>query len=140
MANYCRSPVAEVLLRNRFGDEYEFFSAGISPIALPSMDPRSLKFLRDNSINHNFHTPKKINKKMLNYFDFFLAVDPFILNNLNTTYPEHKNKFRLLTTHFSDLSIVDPYKLQSEEYRKVMEDIKYISEKINLENFFNLRK
>lgn len=136
MANYCRSPVAEVLLRNRFGDEYEFFSAGISPIALPSMDPRSLKFLQDNSINHNFHTPKKINKKMLNYFDFFLAVDPLILNNLNTTYPEHKNKFRLLTTHFSDLSIVDPYKLKSNEYRKVMEDIKYISEKINLEDFF----
>ena len=49
IANYCRSPVAEVLLKTRFGDKYEFFSAGISPIAQPNMDPRSLKYLHENN-------------------------------------------------------------------------------------------
>lgn len=137
IANYCRSPVIEVLLKNRFGDEYEFFSAGISPIALPSMDPRSLEFLQENKIDHDFHNPKKINKKMLNYFDIFLAVDPFILKHLNTTYPNHKHKFRSLTMQFSDLNIVDPYKLPADGYKKVMNDIKYISDKVNLEKYFN---
>ena len=93
IANYCRSPVVENLLRERFEDKYEFFSAGISPLASPNMDPRSLKFLRENDIKHNLHTPKKINKKMLNYFDKFLAVDPYVLNHLNNKYPKFRDKF-----------------------------------------------
>ena len=59
IANYCRSPVAENLLKNRFNESYEFFSAGISPMSMPNMDPRSLKFLKENDVIHNFHTPKK---------------------------------------------------------------------------------
>jgi protein-tyrosine-phosphatase len=133
MANYCRSPVVENLLKKRFGDKYEFFSAGLLPISQPSMDPRSLEFLKENNVNHSFHTPKKINKKMLNYFDKFLAVDFYILNQLNTTYPRYKHKFCSLTKQFSDINIVDPYRLQEDEYIKIMNDIKYIAEKINLE-------
>tara|TARA_B100000925_G_C22005346_1_gene473386 strand:- start:2976 stop:3359 length:384 start_codon:yes stop_codon:yes gene_type:complete len=125
--------VIEILLRQRFGEKYEFFSAGISPIAMPSMDHRSLKFLKDYNINHGLHTPKKINRSMLNYFDKFLAVDPFVLNHLNAKYPKYKQKFRSMTMQFSDIDIVDPYKLKPYEYIKVMQDIKYISEKINLE-------
>ena len=133
IANYCRSPVTENLLKKRFGDKYEFFSAGIAPIALPSMDPRSLKFLLDHNIDHNFHNPKKINKKMLNYFDKFLAVDLFVLNQLNITYPNYKHKFHSLTSQFTDINIIDPYKFQTNEYVKVMNDIKYVAENINLE-------
>ena len=72
-----------------------FFSAGISPISQPSMDARSLKFLQDENVNHDFHTPKKINIKMLNYFDKFLAVDFYVLNQLNISYPKYKHKFCL---------------------------------------------
>ena len=133
IANYCRSPVVENLLKNRFGDEYEFFSAGISPIALPGMDPRSMKFLQDNNLDFNLHTPKKINKNMLNYFDAFLIVDFYVLNQLNTTYPKYKHKFHSLTKQFKDINIVDPYKLNDEGYLRVMTDIKLVAEKINLQ-------
>lgn len=133
IANYCRSPVAENLLRLRFDNQYEFFSAGISPIALPNMDPRSLKFLKDNNVNSGFHTPKKINTKMLNYFDKFLAVDFYVLNQLNITYPGYRNKFLSLTSQFSDINIIDPYRLQPDDYMKTMNDIRYIAEKIDLE-------
>ena len=135
IANYCRSPVIENLLRKRFGSEYEFFSSGISPISQPSMDPRSLKFLQDEDVSHDFHTPKKINLKMLNYFDKFLAVDFYVLNQLNTNYPKYKHKFCLITGQLSDISIVDPYRLQDEGYKRVMKDIKHVVENINLENF-----
>ena len=135
IANYCRSPVVENLLKKRFRDEYEFFSAGISPIALPSMDPRSMKFLQENNIDFNLHTPKKINKNMLNYFDAFLVVDFYVLNQLNITYPKYKYKFRSLTMQFQDVNIVDPYQLNDEEYLRVMTDIKFVAEKINLEEF-----
>ena len=134
IANYCRSPVVENLLKYRFKEEYEFFSAGLSPIARPNMDPRSLKFLNDNNIKHNLHTPKRINRKILDYFDVFLAVDFYVLNQLNITYPKYRHKFCLLTMQFQQLNIIDPYQFQEHEYHKIMKDIKYVAENINLED------
>ena len=133
VANYCRSPVVENLLKKRFGHKYEFFSAGMSPISQPNMDARSLKFLQNENVNHDFHTPKRVNVKMLNYFDKFLAVDFYVLNQLNIAFPKYKHKFQSLTKQFRDINILDPYHLQASEYKKVMNDIKYVSENINLE-------
>jgi len=133
IANYCRSPVAENLLKKRFGDEYEFLSAGIEPISQPNMDIRSLNFLKEKNVNHNFHIPKKVNRKMLDYFDIFLAVDFFVLNQLNISYPKYKKKFRLLNMQFSDVNLTDPYQFQANEYIKIMNNIKFITENINLE-------
>ena len=135
IANYCRSPVAENLLKKRFGTKYDFFSAGIAPIAMPNMDPRSLKFLDDSNVDLKLHTPKKINKKMLDYFDIFLTVDFLVLNQLNIAYPKYKHKFRSLTAQFREIDIIDPYKVDANEYLKVMNDIKYVAEKINLEEY-----
>ena len=135
IANYCRSPVVENLLKKRFLNEYEFFSAGISPISLPNMDPRSLRFLKENNVINNLHTKKKISKKMITYFDIFLAVDLYVLNQLNTIYPKYKNKFASLTMQFRDINIIDPYHFQPDEYKKVMNDIKYVSEQIKLDNY-----
>ena len=132
IANYCRSPVAENLLKKRFGDKYEFFSAGLTPMAQPNMDPRSLKFLKQNNIISDFHTPKKINQRMLNYFDKFLAVDLFVLNQLNVSYPKFRNKFISLSSQTNDVDIIDPYLFQEDEYDKTMLKIKYVIENINL--------
>jgi len=133
MANYCRSPVAENILRKRFGQKYEFFSAGISPVSQPNMDVRSLEFLKENNVNHDLHMPKKINKKMLNYFDIFLAVDFYVLNQLNIAYPKYKHKFQSITKQFHDINILDPYHFHADEYTKTMNNIKHVSENINLE-------
>jgi protein-tyrosine-phosphatase len=135
IANYCRSPVIEICLKKRFGDEYEFFSAGLLPISSPSMDTRSLDFLKQNDIQHPFHNAKKINKKMLNYFDYFLAVDLFVLTELNKNFPKYKHKFKLFTSQFNHLNIIDPYRLKEDEYLKIMNDIKYATENIDLQEF-----
>jgi len=133
IANYCRSPVAENLLKERFKDKYEFFSAGISPISMPNMDPRSLDFLKENNVEHNFHVPKKISNKMLNYFNKFLAVDLYVLNQMNIFYPNYRQKFFSLTAQFKDINIIDPYRFQGDGYLKVMNDIKHVVQEINLE-------
>lgn len=132
IANYCRSPVVEHMLNKRFGEKYEFFSAGISPISLPNMDPRSLKFLKENNVDHVLHTPKKVNNKMLNYFDSFLAVDLYVLNQLNMSHPKYSHKFSFLTMQFSHINIIDPFQLSDHEYLRTMNDIKYVTENINL--------
>lgn len=131
IANYCRSPVLEQLLKHKYNSEYEFYSAGISPISSASMDPRSLKFLKDIGLKPEIHMPKKISKKMLNYFDYFLAIDFFVLNELNNRYPKYKNKFLLSTAQFENLDIIDPFKFDADEYMNIMEKIKFLSDKIN---------
>ena len=70
---------------------------------------------------------------MLNYFDKFLAVDFYILNLLNTAYPKYKHKFQTLTAQFPDIGILDPYHFEADEYLKIMNDIKFVSENIDLE-------
>ena len=133
IANYCRSPVAENLLKKRFGKKYEFFSAGIAPISMPSMDPRSAKFLKKENINYALHTPKRINKRMLDYFDHFLAIDFYVLHKLNINHPNFKHKFVSFTSQFNDLSILDPFRFQDDDYLRTMNDIKHVAENIVLD-------
>ena len=134
IANYCRSPVFENILRDKYKDTYEFFSCGLSPIFEPSMDKRSIAFLESLNVKSKLHTPKRINKRILNYFDFFITVDFYVLNELNKLFPKYKNKFKLASSQFEGKDIIDPFRLDDEQYEKVMRDIQFISNKINLEN------
>jgi len=135
IANYCRSPVLENLLKNKFKDRYEFYSAGINPLYKPGMDPRSTDFLDTNGIKNIIHTPKRLNQKMVDYFDYLLAIDLFVLMELNKKFSKYKYKIKLATAEFNDIDIIDPYRFDHENYLKVMEDIKNLSKKINLDFF-----
>lgn len=132
VANYCRSPVLEALLRNRFNEKYEFYSAGLAPIVKPNMDPRSIEYLKNNGIKNIIHNPKKITKKMLSYFDYFIAVDTFVLNKLNLIYPKYKHKFFLATSNIDNIYLNDPYNMNDDEYRVIMDNIKITSDNIKL--------
>lgn len=132
IANYCRSPVLEAFLKEKFKEGYEFYSGGLAPIDKPNMDPRSVQYLEDNGIKNIIHNPKKITKKMLNYFDFFIALDSFILSRLNLTYPKYKDKFFLATSHINNINLVDPYHMNESDYKSIMDKIKITSETISL--------
>lgn len=72
---------------------------------------------------------------MLNYFDYFIAIDLFVLSKLNNTYPKFKKKFILSTSQFQNLDIIDPYLFTDFEYLEVMNIIKHVSENINLDDY-----
>ena len=99
---------------------------------MPNMDPRSIKYLDDNGIDNIIHNPRKITKQMLDYFDYFIALDQFILNKLNKSYPSHIRKFFLATAHLDNTHIIDPYKLSDEEYQYTMNNIKITADTIIL--------
>ena len=99
---------------------------------MPSMDPRSFDFLKSLDIDPPIHNPKKINEKMLHYFDYFLAVDLIVLSRLNKLYPKYTHKFRLLTSGVKNIDIIDPYRFDDEKYNEVMLLIVKMIEKINL--------
>tara|TARA_Y200000002_G_scaffold110442_1_gene90492 strand:- start:642 stop:1088 length:447 start_codon:yes stop_codon:yes gene_type:complete len=133
LANYCRSPVAEVILKNKFKNSLKVDSAGINPMVSASMDSRSVNYLKENNIVFEVHNPKKIDKKFLNSSDVIFAMDTIVLMNLNRTYKNFRHKFKLFTYKQRNLQIKDPYSLSEKEYKNVMDKIKFVVDSFQLE-------
>tara|TARA_B100001057_G_C22328830_1_gene748701 strand:+ start:27 stop:467 length:441 start_codon:yes stop_codon:yes gene_type:complete len=128
IANFCRSPVAEILLRERFGSEkYNFISAGIHPIKNIGMDDRSSKFLKSLDVNLDYlHMPKKINYQIIKNAKHIFGMDHLCMKILNADFSSEISKIRLFSYQNKDISIIDPYKLSDKEYEKVMNDIYHV--------------
>ena len=90
MANYCRSPVAKVLFKNRFKSILNVDSAGLSPMVSAGMDPRSISYLKENNKIYEIHNPKKIDKNFLNSSNIVFAMDILVLMHLNKTYKNYR--------------------------------------------------
>ncbi len=132
-ANYCRSPVAEVLLKNRFNNSLKISSAGINPIVTAGMDPRSINFLKKNNQSFEIHNPKRIDKTFINSSDIVFAMDTLVLMHLNTVFKNYRNKFKLFTYQHRNIQIIDPYKFSEEDYKIVMDEIKFVVDCFELE-------
>ena len=110
-ANFCRSPVAEIILNNLYGNEYNFFSAGIQPLPKADMDLRSQSFLSSREYNFSIHNPKKINNNLFSEADFVYAIDFEILSILNKMYPRKKKIIRQFKVQFKNKIKTDHFKL-----------------------------
>ncbi len=133
LANYCRSPVAKTILKNKFKDSLKVDSAGINPMVSAGMDSRSIDYLKENNIAYEIHNPKKIDKNFLNSSDIVFAMDALILMHLNKTYKNFRHKFKLFTHQQRNVQINDPYKMSEEEYKIIMDKIKFVVERFELE-------
>jgi len=133
LANYCRSPVAKMMLKNKFKNSLKVDSAGINPMVSAGMDSRSADYLKENNIAYEVHNPKKIDKNFLNSSDIVFAMDTMILMHLNKTYKNFRHKFKLFTHQQRNLRIKDPYRLPEEEYKNVMNQIKFVVDSFQLE-------
>ena len=122
MANYCRSPVAEYLFKEKF-PSFDFYSAGLAPLAKSEMDPKSAHFLSSKKINFHIHNPKKITLDMVEKCDLILAMDTTVLINLNNMFKKFSSKIMLFNHQQPKKHIRDPYRMPDKEYREVMEKI-----------------
>ena len=133
LANYCRSPVAKIIFKNKFKHSLKVDSAGINPMISAGMDSRSVDYLKENNIEFEIHNPKKIDKDFLNSSDVVFAMDAMVLMHLNKTYKNFRHKFKLYTYKQRNLQIKDPYRLSEEEYKNVMDKIKFVVDSFLLE-------
>ena len=133
LANYCRSPVAKVLLKNKFKNLLKVDSAGINPMVSAGMDSRSISYLKENDKFYEIHNPQRIDKNFLNSSNIIFAMDTSVLMHLNKNYKRHRNKFKLFTYQHRNLQIQDPYKLSKEKYKIVMDEIKFVIDSFELE-------
>ena len=133
LANYCRSPVAKMILKNKFKNSLKVDSAGINPMVSAGMDSRSIDYLKEKNLELEIHNPKKIDKDFLNSSDVVFAMDAMVLMHLNKTYKNFRHKFKLFTYKQRNLQIKDPYRLSEEEYKNVMDKIKLVADSFQLE-------
>ncbi len=126
VANYCRSPVAEYFLKQHLGSKFNVYSAGINPLYRVGMDPRSEKFLIQNGIKPKEHIPKKISLSLVKNAKYILALDLYILNELNNLFPKYKEKIKLLNFQSPSKNLIDPFKLDDTSYKSIMNNIKNV--------------
>lgn len=134
MANYCRSPVAELFLKKRFQENFNVSSYGIIQFDKYGMDPRSLNYLKKKNLQIlDIHQPKKISKKVFEESEVIFAMDIKVLMHLNNQFKDSQKKLRLFSLPNETTIIKDPYKIDNKkEYDKVMEKIEFVSNNIKI--------
>ena len=130
IGNYCRSPVAEVLLKELL--KYpEISSAGISPFVAADMHPFSRKYLNNNGCSPGIHTPKAVNKAFIQNKDTIFCLDLNIQRKLIHSYPEYKERFIQINFLDTELHIPDPVTLKNkDDYFRILDNLKHSCEKI----------
>lgn len=130
IGNYCRSPVAESIMRNISEDNFKINSAGLFPAVSSSMDPRSIKYLDENNYTQRVHIPKKITDKLIKESDYIFLMGFDVLNNSRL----EKRKYidaKLINFMNKNLDVPDPISFKSDlDYKKVMESIRICCETI----------
>lgn len=119
MGNICRSPTAEVVLRqqiknNNLGDKVEVDSAGTHGYHVgEAPDSRTQRAAALRGYNLSQLRARKVAHQDLDYFDLILAMDKTNLDNLRRmATPEQQAKLRLFmeyARHFDDDEVPDPY-------------------------------
>lgn len=133
MANYCRSPVAEFFLKEKFGDKFDISSAGLIDFELGGMDERSIDFIESKNLKPSFHQPKKITSSELLTAEIVYAIDLSILMSLNKKFNKMKKNIKLFEIKGENHILSDPYKYDRKAYFNIMEKIYYISSNISID-------
>jgi len=69
--NSCRSQMAEGLLRQLYGNEYEVFSAGVNPT---EVNPNAIEVMNEIDIDISRQTSKSVNEFSKQKFDIIITV------------------------------------------------------------------
>ena len=92
IANYCRSPVAEKILKSKVSENFSVASCGLQPKIDFKMDPRSKNYLNKIKIDDINHNPRKISKHLLEDSKAIFAMDIEVLLELKKIYNHEKVK------------------------------------------------
>ncbi len=126
IANYCRSPVAEALLKEICTD-IDVTSSGLNPYHLAKMDDRSIDYLKANGIDSVIHLPKKFKPKSRNTDDLIICFDLTALHLVWKQHPSQRDFLRIYNIHDNSIRINDPFKMKSEkDYYVEMDKVKKI--------------
>jgi len=110
VGNICRSPTAEVMLRNRLRDKnIAVESAGLAALVGQPIDPMAEAVLAQKGLTAVGHVARQLSQAMLSDADMVLAMDNRHVSAIQALAPQVRGKTFLLGRWQSDQPIPDPY-------------------------------
>ncbi|MCY1364847.1 Low molecular weight protein-tyrosine-phosphatase Wzb [compost metagenome] len=114
VGNICRSPSAEVLLREALGTcDIQVGSAGLGALVDKPIEPTALAILQSHSHQPHEHRARQLTPGLLQEHDLVLVMEKRHQRDLLAMAPEARGKTFLLGKWQDDREIPDPYR-QSE--------------------------
>jgi arsenate reductase (thioredoxin) len=119
--NSCRSQMAEAWIRRLRNDDYEAYSAGITP---KGIDPRAVKAMAEAGVDISSQKSKDIDSLGDTEFDYVIT----LCDNARESCPYYPAKTKLIHQGFDDPPILAQDAKSDEEamkhYRRVRDEIK----------------
>jgi protein-tyrosine phosphatase len=110
VGNICRSPTAEVMLRDRLrGKAIVVESAGLAALVGQPIDPIAEAVLARNGLTAAGHAARQLSQDMLSAADMVLAMDTRHISAIQALAPQARGKTFLLGRWQDDRPIPDPY-------------------------------
>ncbi|WP_082855460.1 low molecular weight protein-tyrosine-phosphatase [Paraburkholderia phytofirmans] len=117
-ANICRSPIAEVLFRERLTDRSICVdSAGLSALVGREMCKDAAKMLSENGYDGSRHRAQQLTMPMLHSADLVLVMQDDQVSGIVGMAPEARGKVLLLGKWQGDATVPDPYRLSKAAYQ-----------------------
>ena len=130
--NTCRSPMAEAMLRARFGDTADVCSRGIMATGAGASE-ESIEVMREMGYDISDHISRRLTPEDIKSADLILAMTVNHKRIISASVPDAKDKvFTLCEYAGIKGDIEDPYGLGISEYRKCANKIKEAVEAIEL--------
>lgn len=128
--NTCRSPMAEELAREMFGEAVQVSSAGIQAWEGDMASAHALAVLKEQNLDLSRHRSKRIRVDLLADADWIIPMTQAQEEMLKRLFPQFTNKTRCLG-HWGEhkRDIQDPWSGSLDAYRQTAQEIgKLLSE------------
>lgn len=120
IGNICRSPSAEVLMRNALqGRGIQVSSAGLGALVGRGIDPLAQELLVEHGVDGSSHRARQLDPQLLSTADLILVMERRHLKSIAVQAPEVSGRTFLLGKWQSDREIPDPYRQQRPAFEHV---------------------
>ncbi|MNV79057.1 Low molecular weight protein-tyrosine-phosphatase wzb [compost metagenome] len=111
VGNICRSPTAEVLLRQQLHDlDVTVESAGLAAVKGHPIDATAQAVLNQHGMSGQSHVARQIDRAMIDAADLVLTMEPWHIDAVLRISPHARGKTYLLGKWLDNTAIPDPYR------------------------------
>lgn len=123
--NTCRSPMAEGLAREMFGELVEISSAGLAAWEGAEISPHALEVLKEQNIDLSKHRARRITEAIMVDSDWIIPMTLAQEEELRYQFPQYAHKIRCLGNwRDSQKDISDPWMGSLAVYRQTALEIR----------------
>lgn len=120
VGNICRSPTAEIVLRDALDSGFDVSSAGLQALVDKPLDPTAADLLRERGLDPALHRARQLTPALLGAADLVLVMERAHQARILRDAPQASGKTLLLGKWRGDMEIPDPYRQQRPAFEHVL--------------------